>query len=81
MQFLVLITTAAAAAAAVAAQPTIYDASFGHGLADNITGGSDTAVDVQYASCKIITDRIVATAEGKFSRFCHGICNISTNVG
>lgn len=49
--------------------------SFLNGLPENFT--SDGAIDVQYTSCKVITDRIVATAEGKFSRFCHGICNIS----
>lgn len=49
--------------------------SFIHGFPDNFT--SDAAIDVQYSSCKIITDRLVATAEGKFSRFCNGICNIS----
>ncbi|XP_025207559.1 uncharacterized protein LOC112603268 [Melanaphis sacchari] len=53
--------------------------SFLNGLPENFT--SDGAIDVQYTSCKVITDRIVATAEGKFSRFCHGICNINeTNV-
>ncbi|VVC29707.1 TRAF-like [Cinara cedri] len=45
--------------------------------ADNGTASSDAAIDVQYTSCKVITDRIVATAEGKFSRFCRGICNIT----
>ncbi|XP_060857389.1 uncharacterized protein LOC132934967 [Metopolophium dirhodum] len=49
--------------------------SFLNGLPENFT--SDGAIDVQYTSCKVITDRIVATAEGKFSRFCHGICNIN----
>jgi len=57
----------------VAAQ--LQNVSFLNGLPENFT--SDGAIDVQYTSCKVITDRIVATAEGKFSRFCHGICNIS----
>lgn len=57
----------------VAAQ--LQNVSFLNGLPENFT--SDGAIDVQYTSCKVITDRIVATAEGKFSRFCHGICNIN----
>ncbi|CAH1732918.1 unnamed protein product [Aphis gossypii] len=62
--------------ATVVAQQNV---SFLNGLPENFT--SDGAIDVQYTSCKVITDRIVATAEGKFSRFCHGICNINeTNV-
>ncbi|XP_050430992.1 uncharacterized protein LOC126839633 [Adelges cooleyi] len=48
---------------------------------ENLTGllysSNDAAVDTQYTSCKVITDHIVATAEGKFSRFCHGICNVN----
>lgn len=54
--------------------------SFPEGFPANYSSATDAAIDVQYASCKIITDRIVATAEGKFSRFCHGICNISTKA-
>ncbi|XP_050526987.1 uncharacterized protein LOC126897441 isoform X2 [Daktulosphaira vitifoliae] len=61
----------------VAQQSIKLDDFIGGNLTNNKFDTNDAAVDTQYASCKIITDRIVATAEGKFSRFCHGICNIN----
>jgi len=69
-----LVSLLAVRSATAGQNVTVVDGPF----PDNVT--SDAAVDVQYASCKIITDRIVATAEGKFSRFCHGVCNTSKRV-